>query len=400
MMKHTYLTTVRWKRILQQCTDFFIDIYASLFIQNNHEKTVLPPEPKFLFVSLGHLGDALILSYVFPLVKKRYPNAIIDVITSSSCFPVLKNNSFIRKIHIFNHIRNNRAPVSRWKKISCHYSTLQQALKDIRQEHYDVSIEGRVHYPNGNIIALLGNIRNRIGFGSGGYGGLLSRETPLPEAGTYHLLQTILKELEYLGIHGSLEEIHPYFMLPMKCTDIDQPVVADHPYILLHPESGAKTRMLTSPFLQKILTVILTESQLNVVVCGVSPETSSMVDAFSRAIPNAALRITNMVGKLSLDAFFQYSRHAIASVTVESFAAHFCAIFCPTFSFFKNGSGALYFPLPGRYAMVVHNDVASRQFLHYPHLESNYVPVLESDETLQYFSKFIAGYLENKTEHS
>jgi heptosyltransferase III len=398
-MRHTYLTTVPWKRVLQQCTDFFIDIYASLFIQKNQEKVVLPPEPKFLFISLGHLGDALLLSYVFPLVKKRYPNAIIDVLTSSSCLLVLQNNSLIRKIHIFDHFRNNRDSVSRWRKINRHYLSMQQALKEIRFERYDASIEGRVHYPNGNIIALLGKIRNRIGFGSGGYGGLLTRETPLPEVGTYHLLQAILKELEYLGIHGSLEEIHPYFMLPSKSAESYRPMGADHPFILLHPESGAKTRMLTAPFLQKILTVILTESQLPIVICGVLPETSLMVDTFSQTVPNAALRITNMVGKLSLDAFFQYSRHAIASVTVESFAAHFCAISCPTFSFFKNGSSTLYFPLSGCSVMVVHDDVASRLFLHYPNLKSIFVPVLESEDTVQYFSKFIAGCLENKTRH-
>jgi heptosyltransferase III len=397
-MKHTYLTTVSWKRILQQGIDFFIDIYASLFIQKDQVKIVLPAEPKFLFISLGHLGDALLLSYVFPLVKKRCPNAIINVLTSSSCLPVLQNNLFIRKIHIFDHFRNNRDSVSRWKKLIRHYSTMRRALKEIRLEHYDVSIEGRVHYPNGNIIALWGKVRNRVGFGSGGFGGLLTKETPLPESGTYHLLQAILKELEFLGIRGSLEEIHPYFMLPSKSTDSSRSIAADHPFILLHPESGAKARTLTSPFLQKILVTILTESQWNIVVCGVFAETSSMVDSFSRTEPRAALRIMNLVGKLSLDALFEYSKHAVASVTVESFAAHFFAVSSPTFSFFKNGSSNLYFPLPGCSVMVVHDDVASRQLLHYPHLMSAYVPVLESEESLHYLMKFLSEGRDNKLD--
>jgi heptosyltransferase III len=392
MAQHTYLTTIRWKRILQHFTDVVVDAYASIFIQKDKGKILLSPKSKFLFISLGHLGDALILSYVFPLVKKHYPCATIDVLTSSGCLPVLMKNPFIRKIHTFDHYRNNRASIPWWKKIFVHSVTLRQALREIHIEDYDVSIEGRVHYPNGNLLALRGKIEHRIGFGSGGYGGLLTIEVALAEVGSYHLLQAILTELEYVGILGSLEDIQPYLPVAQNDNNVSQKLLRNDAYVLLNPESGAETRMLSTAFLQQVLLTLINESSWSVVICGVSSDTAERVNAFIQANSTIASRIINLVGKLSVDEFFRYAQHAIISVTVESFAAHLCAIACPTFSIFKNGSGALYFPFAKYRSVVVHHDKVSIGHSVFSHTESHYVESIESEETLNVLSNFILNY--------
>jgi len=389
-MKHIYLTTVGWKRILQRCTDYFIDVFALFFIKRDKGKVALPSNPKFIFINLGHLGDTLILSYIFPLIKKRYPDAIIDVLTTSSCVPILRNNPFVRAIRIYDHIRNNRDAISIWKKMYNHYSTLEKVLKEIRAEHYDISIEGRVHYPNGNLVALRGKIKHRIGFGSGGYGGLLTTEVRLPQASPYHLVQAILQELAVIEIHERLENIKPYYSLPLEQNNHTDRSLISHPFILFHPESGAPKKLLIQEFIFDIMRFLLNNTQLHIVLCGVFPETAKIVDEFTASINIARQRVTSLVGKTSVDEFYKYTLYATAAITIDSFAAHLCAIECPTFSFYKNGSGALYFPLTGRRTVVVHNDAASKGLSLCPNIESHYMPLLESDEALQILSLFLS----------
>lgn len=388
-MRHTYLTTVAWKRVLQQYTDYFVDLYAYLFITRDTCGVVLPSVPKFLFISFGHLGDALILSYIFPLVKKFYPAATIDVLTTSSGVLVLRNNPYVRTLYIYDHIRINRENIAWWKKIYRHSVDSKQVLKKIRKEHYDISVEGRVHYPNGNIFALRARIQHRIGFGSGGYGGLLTTEVKLPVSSPFHLVQAIVQELKVVGIYECLENIQPYYpFLQSQYTDKRLP----SPYILIHPESGAEKKMITQKFFLDVMRLVLDTSRFHIVLCGILPETEKLIGQLYVAIPSAKQRMTNLIGKTSLDEFYNYAVHAAAAITIDSFAAHFCAIECPTFSFFKNGSGALYFPLTRRRTVVVHNDTASQNLSLCSNIESHYVQCVESDEALQLLAAFLSDY--------
>lgn len=394
-MKHAYLTDIAWKRSLQACTDSLVDLYASLFITGEDSNKSLPRNPKILFISLGHLGDALLLSYIFPLVKQRYPGCAIDVLTASWCVPVLKNNPYIRTIHCFDHLRTNRSKRSWWKKYRLHRSAFHQVLRDLRAQAYDVSIEGRVHYPNGNLIAYRGNVHRRIGFGSGGCGGLLTTEISLPESGSYHLLQAIIKEIECIGIHATIEEIQPYLTISPDYSNKACDKGSGTGYILFHPECGAKKKELTQAFVEKLLNTLLDASPFHLIICGVLPETSEFADSFCRTFPKSAPRITNLAGKLSLDEFFKCSEQAAAAVTVDSFAAHFCAIACPVFSIFKNGSGALYFPLSPKKTIVVHNSPNSSRIRICDTIESHYMTDVESEQTLKILTDFI-GKVEKK----
>ena len=67
---------------------FIIDIFVD-FIGYFHkkEKNTVPQTsvPTFLIASFGHLGDALMLSYIFPIIKNKYPFAKIDLLVGDWC---------------------------------------------------------------------------------------------------------------------------------------------------------------------------------------------------------------------------------------------------------------------------------------------------------------------------
>jgi ADP-heptose:LPS heptosyltransferase len=80
---------------------------------------------KFLFVRQDRIGDVLVSTPLFAALKRKYPNAIVDVLLSTNNHFVLANDPFVRKRWIYE-----KHFVSSWKMMSA-----------IRKEHYDFVID-------------------------------------------------------------------------------------------------------------------------------------------------------------------------------------------------------------------------------------------------------------------
>lgn len=385
-MKHQYRTKGFWKKSIQRFVDYFIDLYAKIFVDKNVSEEYEDPQ-NILFISLGHLGDALIDSYVFPLIHERYPNVQIDVLTSEWCKPVLQNNPYVRNLIYFNHFRMNRSEISWWKKIRIHIMSLRSALKIIRSQHYDLSIEGRISHPNGNLFCYRGNIKRRIGFGSGGFGSLLTEEVPLSAGPDFHFLQAELEALKRVNINKKLEDIRPYFFISEKLAKEKHPFESyfNESFLVIHPESGYPLRMMSEEFWLEIIKKILKIEGNKIFLCGTSNKSIELYNFLLSNIPNAKGNIINTVQRLSIDEFYLLAKHAKFAITVESLPAHLCSINCRTISFYKDGSGSLFFPIPNKEVTVIHNDFPSRHSRIHPLIINHYVKEIESEETFSIF---------------
>ncbi|MCW9064863.1 MAG: hypothetical protein OQJ78_01095, partial [Ignavibacteriaceae bacterium] len=344
-MKHQYRTKGFWKKSIQQFVDFFIDLYAKIFVDKNVSEEYEYPQ-NILFISLGHLGDALIGSYLFPLIRERYPNAQIDVLAGEWCKPVLQNNPYVRKLIYFNHFRMNRSEISWWKKIRIHIMSSRSTLKIICSQHYNLSIEGRISHPNGNLFCYRGNIKRRIGFGSGGFGSLLTEEVPLSAGPDCHFLQAELEALKKIGINKKLEDIRPYFFISEKLAKEKHPFESyfRESFLVIHPESGYPLRMMSEEFWLSIIKKILEIGGNKIFLCGTSTKSIELYNFLLSNIPNAKENIINTVQRLSIDEFYLLTEHAKLAITIESLPSHLCSINCKTISFYKDGAGSLFFP--------------------------------------------------------
>jgi len=396
-MKHHYQTEVFWKKGLQKFADFFIDIYAKFFIDKSLDDQLVEPK-NILFVSLGHLGDALIDSFVFPLVNERYPNVQIDVLTGEWCKPVLENNPYVRKLIFFNHFRINRSEISLWEKIRIHIKSSRSALDTIRSQKYDISIEGRISHPNGNLLTYRGKIKRRIGFGSGGFGSLLTDEVLVPARAHFHILDAVLEELKKIGIVKKLEEIKPYFAVSKQRTLKGHPFANyfNDSFIIVHPESGNVNRMFSNEFWLEVVKLILDEKKYKIIICGTSSKSIDLINFLLANLPNAKEQIIDAVQKLSIDEFFLLAERARAAITLESLPAHLCAITCETLSFYKNGPGTLFFPIPNKKVTVIHNHPPSRNIDVYTGLVNYYVKKIECKETYLLISELIKSWVVTK----
>lgn len=396
-MKHQYKTEILWKKRIQSFIDFFIDIYSKLFIKKDVYTQDSNPK-KILFVTLAQLGDALVESYVFPFIHERYPNAQIDVLTSDWCKPILENNPYVSNIFYFNHFRMNRSEKKLRKKILSHLKSSRIALQTIRSQKYDLSIEGGVTHPNGNILCYRGGIKRRIGFGSGGFGSLLTDEVLFPMRSGFHILEAVLGELKKLGIEKKLEEIKPYFFISKKRTSKDHPFASyfKDTFIIVHPESGNVKRMLSKEFWQVVIYKILNLTDYKIIICGTSNKTIELIEFLLYNISNVNARLINAVQKLSIDEFFILSEFAKAAITTESLPAHLCAISCETLSFYKNGSGTFFFPIPNKRATIIHNHLPSRNVEIHTKIASYFVNNVESEETFILVEKFVNDLTKRK----
>ena len=399
-MKHQYTTESLIKRILQRITDFFVDAYMKFFKKKNVSLLLSEPE-NILFVSLGHLGDALILSYIFPLIRAKYPNSKIDVLAGEWCKPILEGNPYVRSIIVYNHLKQNRSDITLWKKNLVQRKTSKSALSIIRSQKYDLSIEGRISHPNGNLLCYRGRIKRRIGFGSGGFGSFLTDEVLFPAKSNFHMLDAILEELKIVKINGPLKSITPYYT-PSSDAAFSKHPLADYfnnPFIILQMETGKSDkfdRTMNKEFWLEVVRNILGKTNYYIIVCGTSEKSSDLVNYFLSKLSDAKEKIIDAINKLSLDEFFILSKYAKAAFTLDSLAAHMCAINCETISFYKNCVGTLFFPISNRKATVIHNHLLSRDAEVHPNVNNHYVEDMESNETYEIVNKFIVSLNEKE----
>ncbi len=393
-MKHQYKTEVFWKKSLQLFIDFIVNIYAKLFIKEKINFQYTEPR-NILFVTLAQLGDALAESYVFPLIKEQHPDANIDVITSEWCKPIFENNPYVRNVFFFNHFRMNRTEKSFFKKILNHIKTSKSALEKIRTYKYDLSIEGGVTYPNGNLLCYRGKVEQRIGTGSGGFGALLTDIALFPSRPCFHIIEALLEVLRLIGINRKLEDLKPYYSIPRESILSKHPLrnYFDKSFVIIHPESGNFKRTMTKEFWLGIINIILSKTDFQIFICGTSQKSIELINFLFTNLIEGKNRITNAIKKLSLDEFFLMSEYAKAAFTVESLAAHLCAINCNTISFFKNRSGAYFFPISNKKTIIIHNHLPSKNIKVHSNIENYYVENIESDETYNLVYEFISNLI-------
>ncbi|WP_394994767.1 glycosyltransferase family 9 protein, partial [Emticicia sp.] len=235
--------------------DFFVDIYANLFYKKRKNAPINNNSPRILIASLGHLGDALTVTYMFPLIKKAYPDAKIDLLTAQWCEPVNQHNTYIDKIIYINHFQTNRRKISRWKKIKDFYQTFRQALPILREGTYDYYIDIRYSDAVAHFVLPFIKAKKSYGFARRGLGGLLDKEFDVPTH-EFHHFDMYLMLLREIGVKGTLADIEPYFLIPSNVTveKIQQKIALPNtPYLMLFPETGGEQKQIRVDFWAKII---------------------------------------------------------------------------------------------------------------------------------------------------
>ncbi len=353
--------------------DVFVDLYARFFYKPRLKKLSNNTTPQFLFFNSGHLGDALLMSYCFPEIKKKYPDAIIDVVCGEWCTFIFETNPLVRNTIIQNHFYTNRKAISAFQKLIIYFKTTILATKKLKKEVYDYSIDVRYSGGVSHWILPFINVKKSIGFGTRGYGGLLENEFFLPDS-HFHNFDMTAMLLHEIGIRTSAKEISPY--LPFHSENIEKikkKVSISEKTVLLFPESGGEIKMFEHDFWVEITKNLLQKSNLTVLLCGEKPYTEALFQKLLKVFPDEAERIFS-TGKLSLSEVATLPQIAHSAIVLDSFPAHLCTIFCKTLVFSKHASGYEFFPLNNTEISIWHNNTGSKNMsLARPNFKSYYL---------------------------
>ena len=285
--------------------DRLVDGYARIRPKKRPATVAHSDRPAILFLTSGHLGDALILSYLFPAVQQQYPNAVIDVVAGAWCAPIWANNPYIRRVVLLNHSNTNRSATSRWDKWAAFAKTTRSAIASLRSSRYDYSIDIRFTSAPMHFLLPFVRVRHSIGFGTRGWGGLLDSEFVLPE-GTFHISTVLGRLLTPMGIEIDAKTIKPYFagtnatIIGQVWQKIGTPQPAGA-VVLLCPEAGSDERTLPTQFWQQIVERLLKETDDSTLVFnGQQAYTASMYNSIRQLHPANSSRLVSAVGRLTI----------------------------------------------------------------------------------------------------
>lgn len=347
-----------------QFLDLAVDAYARLVYHRRRRATPAAYRPAVLVMTSGHLGDALILSYVFPLIHQRYPGAQIDVIVGSWCDPIWTNNPYVRRVIHLDHPVTSRRAVSPVRKWHLFGQMTRTVVSRLRREEYDYSVDVRFSSAPMHYLLPFLRVKRCIGFGCRGWGGLLDDEFFLPDD-EFHNFSVISKLFEKMDVAADVRTVVPYF--PTGRTDPEQVWIKlglpapTGPVVLLFPETGSPERQMPATFWYRVVTRLLRQQpETTLVFGGQMPATDHLYETVRQQHPTASHRLLSAVGRLNLQELALLARQATFALTLDSLPAHLCVIFCPTVSFFNGGMGLQFFPIGNKPTFVFHNHPASR----------------------------------------
>ena len=128
---------------------------------------------RILLIQLDHLGDAIITAVMLPLLRRRYPQASIEVLCGPWNRELFEAMEEVDRVHVSRLNRflrgNSRSLFNRFAWVG---AVFLQGLR-LRRRKYDLGIDVRGEFPQ-SLMLWLGGVRRRLGWTSGGGGFLLT----------------------------------------------------------------------------------------------------------------------------------------------------------------------------------------------------------------------------------
>lgn len=296
---------------------------------------------QILIVKTTSLGDIIQSLPVVTLLHEKFPKAKIDWVVEKPFKELLEAHPGIR--------RTIPIEVRKWKKsLLKHRSELKEALKALREEHYDLLIDLQGNIKSG-IITKLANAKEKIGT-------TFKAAPEWPNAlfltHRYPLNKKEPISLQYLSLIQNHFSIEPYSIEPnlfLKITSEEETWVEAQlisvKKVMVCPGSHWENKKLSLPtwieFLKKIMN---SEACHFYFVWGSEREKQE-----AAALHSQFSHSSTLLPKMSLPVWQRLMSEMDLIYTVDSSALHLAATTkTPTYSFFGPSSSMIYKP-PGKH---------------------------------------------------
>lgn len=281
-----------------------IDILLPFFLRSKQGPIEIPK--KILLSHPAHLGDVILMTALLKPLKENYPHIKIGVVVGSHSKQVVEGHPDIDWIHVVDHPKLNRHPKNR---LLTYLKTRKQALREIKNVGYDISVDCNFHFPNLAPLFWRAKIKTRLGFVTAGFSPFLTHAKPSENTNqsvAYFFLSLLKQIPNFLWdkpLKSSLPEVKPF---PQKN------------YVVIH--MGASNPIKQWP-LSKWKALIASYAHEKLIFTGTGHKENDAIESVRRVTD------TNLCDKLSWQELVALIKYAKKVITVDTSVSHIAAAF-------------------------------------------------------------------------
>jgi heptosyltransferase II len=237
----------------------------------------MTPSPKsILLIQTAFIGDIIMSTPLFSMLKKAYPDAEIDVVVNSRYTSILSNNPYIRNVFGFNKSTNK-------------IRNLVKLIHVIRKNRYDLAVSMQIHLSS-TLMMVLGGIKKRVGS---------SRQRLLTHPVTFSPGMHIREKAAMLVRALKDDHYDLQTQLYPSSSDIERAIQYlrnnKHFKLGIAPGSVWETKRWPKEYYIEAISALIREADIYLIG---GPDDIALCDEIVKNIP--AINIVNTAGKLSL----------------------------------------------------------------------------------------------------
>ena len=290
---------------------------------------------RVLVIKLRHLGDVLLTTPVFSLLKKRLPNAEIDAYIYKEAVPMLEGHKALSNILFYDRA---------WKGNLL--KELQMLLR-LRKQRYDLVIN-LTEGDRGAMAARISGARVRVGIDARKVYTHVAKSCP----SLRHTVERNLDVLRRIGLFPELDERELFFHIPTEARS----KVPKGRYLLIHPASRWRFKCWSIDKMRQLTERLLAKGEQLVFTSGPDPVEVAMVEEIAQG-----LNVTNLAGKISPKELGALIEQTACLICVDSVPFHLAsALKAPVIALFGPTSEITWGPWQNPNARIITETMSCR----------------------------------------
>lgn len=281
---------------------------------------------RVLLCMQAHIGDLIYASAAIPVVRAAWPDAQIDFLVHPAAAHLVKDHPELDQVHLLTHWKLDRSSRPRWRKILDYARQRRALLSRLRERKHDIAIDLYAYFPNSIPLLKAARIPVRLGWASGGFGGLLTHARDWHCRGQ-HVLEWHRQLLaSCVQCQPHLDVLAPSFPLAAGSAERARAQLAgagvEADYLCFHVGAGGAFKQW-----EEAKWIALAQDArrhgLPIVLLGFGAEETALATRIAAAAPG----IHNMAGRLPFAELAACIAGARLFVGLDSMAIHLAAAF-------------------------------------------------------------------------
>jgi len=293
---------------------------------------------RVLVIKLRHLGDVLLTTPLFSVLKRALPSAEIDAYIYEEGRPLLEDHPAISNVLSYDRS---------WKK---NFFKEVQILWQLRKRRYDMVIN-LTEGDRGALVARVSGAKIRVGVDRRRIYTHVAKSCP----SLRHTVERQLDVLRRIGIFPRQEERELFLSIPH---DAKRPIPWDD-YILIHPTSRWRFKCLPVKTVCAVARSLIERGEKLVFTSGSDPTERAMIAEIIEGLPQDA--VCSLAGAISLQELGALIEQCKVLFCVDSLPLHMAsALKAPVLVFFGPTSEITWGPWRNPHAKILTEQISCR----------------------------------------